>query len=321
MKRISAVLLLMILPVLAVSQSPGSLSGPTLGFIFDNSLGIVRPLLGISGNATVGAPVDVGSPVTNVISLTDQHSILAVPESGPYLLSIDLEASPPFSRSITGALKSAEITLSPNGKTAALAHQVGQLVEVVTGLPDHPAVILEVTTVLINAPLQRVVVNDAGTLLLITFLENDRETIYRWNRTEGYRLLASTVRVGALGFVGPSDAVYADGGTNEVYFAHDVKTGSVTQFLAGPSDGISGPIGIGASNTGGFFIANSASRMVVMFDANHRIVRSQQCDCNITGVYPLSAGIFRLTERLNQTIYLVDESKSEARLVFVPPLQ
>jgi hypothetical protein len=90
-------------------------------------------------------------------------------------------------------------------------------------------------------------VNDAGNLLLMTFLENDRETIYRWNRTEGFRLLASTAEVGALGFVGASDAVYTDSGTNEVIMRR-CEERSVTQFLSGASDGVSGPIGVGTSS-------------------------------------------------------------------------
>jgi hypothetical protein len=263
----------------------------------------------------------MGLPVTNIISLPDQHNVLAVPESGPFLLSIDLGVTPPLQRPIIGAAKSADITLSPNGNAAALAYRAGQLIEIVTGLPDHPAVTLEVTTTLVKAPLRRIVVNDAGNLLLMTFLENDRETIYRWNRTEGFRLLASTAEVGGLGFVGASDAVYTDSGTNEVYYAQDVRNGSVTQFLSGASDGVSGPIGVGASSAGGFFVANSASGTIITFDTNHRILETQQCACNISGVYPLSAGIFRLTDRLNQTIYLLDSRSSQPRILFIPPMQ
>jgi len=314
-------LMLLTLPVFAASQSSGSLSSPSLGFVYERETGIVRPLLGIAGSATVGAPVDVGLPLTNAISLSDQHSILAVPESGPFLLSIDLGVTPPVTRSIIGAAKSADITMSPNGNTAALAYRGGQLVEVVTGLPEHPAVTLGITTTLINAPLRRVVVNDAGNLLLMTFLENDRETVYRWNRTEGFRLLASTAAVGTLGFVGPSAAVFADSGTNELYFAPDVKTGSVTQFLAGASDGVAGPIGVAASGTGGFVIANSSSGTIISFGANRRVLGTQQCDCSVSGLHPVSTGIFRLTEKLNQTIYLLDTATTEPRLLFVPPLQ
>jgi hypothetical protein len=244
-----------------------------------------------------------------------------VPESGPFLLSIDLGVTPPLQRSIIGAAKSADITLSPNGNAAALAYRAGQLVEIVTGLPDHPAVTLEVTTTLITAPLRRIVVNDAGNLLLMTFLENDRETVYRWNRTEGFRLLASTAEIGALGFVGASDAVFADRGTNEVYFAQDVRNGSVTQFLAGASDGVSGPVGVAASKTGGFFLANASSGTILTFGPNRRIIGSQQCSCNMSGMSLLSTGIFRLTDRWNQTIYLLDDSTTEPRLIFIPPLQ
>src|SRR4051812_8416064 len=98
MRRILVSLLLLMLPVLALSQSPGTLSVPAMGFMFDRETGIIRPLVGVTGNETVGDPIDVGLPVTNVISLPDQHNVLAVPESGPFLLSIDLGVTPPLQR-------------------------------------------------------------------------------------------------------------------------------------------------------------------------------------------------------------------------------
>jgi hypothetical protein len=303
-----------------LGQSVGPLSGPAFAYIFDKNLAAVRPLLGIAGSATIGPPIDLGFPITDSLSLPDQR-ILVVPVSGPYLLSVDLGITPPASRSITGALKSADITLSPGGKTAALVDKAGQLVEVITGLPDHPAVTLEISTAGVSAPLQRVVVNDAGNLLLMTFLENGHETIYRWNGTEGFRVLADTKGVGALSFVGNSDAVYADKGTNEVFLSHDVTKQSVTQFIAGPTDGVSGPIGLNASATGGFFLANSITMTVMTFDALGRIVQTQQCNCDLAGIYPLATGIFRLTDRLNRTLQLLDDGAIEKRLIFVPPLQ
>jgi hypothetical protein len=90
MRKVLSGLLFLTFLVLCLCQSFGSLSGPALGFVFDSSAGIVRPILGISGSARVGEPIDVGLPVTNIFSLPDQRNILAVPESGPFLFLIDL---------------------------------------------------------------------------------------------------------------------------------------------------------------------------------------------------------------------------------------
>jgi len=36
-------------------------------------------------------------------------------------------------------------------------------------------------------------------------------------------------------------------------------------------------------------------------------------------VYPIRNTVFRLTDGIDQTIYLLDASSSEERIVFVPP--
>jgi hypothetical protein len=266
----------------------------------------------------VGAPLDLGIGLDDAISLPDARTVIAVPHSGSSLLTIDLGVTPPLQRPISGGLVPAEMTLSPSGKSLALAYPADKRVDIVYGLPDHPVIAAEVSTAEVPFSLHHVVLNDAGTLLLLTFLEDDRETIYRWNSTEGFRMLASTAHAGAMSFVGSSDAVYSDSGTNEVFLARNVNSQSVTQFLAGPADGVSGPVGIAPATAGGFYVANSVSGNILSVDANGRIYQSRNCNCEVTGLYPMSPGIFRLTTRLDQPLYLLDDSKSPSRIVYVP---
>jgi len=321
MKRVLLFLLIMF-PALAMGQAPGSVSGPAMGYLFDRNLESLRPLAGIAGSATVGAPIDLGFTMSLAVPLPDQRNVIASPSAGSFLVSIDMGTSPAVSHPIKGAAKSvSEISVSPHGTAAALSYASGQLVQVVTGLPYSPSITLGITTTLIAAPLRRVVVNDDASALVMTFAENDRETIYRWNRIEGYRLLASTVQVGALAFVGNADVVYADSATNEVFLARDVKRQSVTTFLAGPSDGVSGPTGAGVSIRNEILVANAGSGTVMVFDGDGRILRTQQCDCHVSGMFPLSTDMFRLTDRFDQTTYVLDVSESENRILFIPPLQ
>src|SRR4029078_2099363 len=107
----------------------------------------------------------------------------------------------------------------------------------------------------------------------------------------------------------------------EVFLASDVKKQSVVRFLAGADDGVSGPIGLNPSMTGGFFLANSTAGTVMMFDTSGRIVQTQQCYCDLSGIYPLATGVYRLTDPLNQTIQLLDDRGREKRLVFIPPIR
>jgi len=321
MRRDLLCVFLLVAPLLALGQTSGPIVGPSAGFVFDSNVAAVRSLPGIPGSATIGPPVDVGFPLANAISLPDQRHLLAVPEAGATLLVVDMGMTPPSSSPIVGTAKSAEITLSPNGTTAALANPSGKIVQVVTGLPDHAAVVLELSTAQVQSSLLRVAVNDGGDLLLMAFQGNDRETIYRWNGTEGFRPLASVARVGALSFIGASDAVYADSSSKEVFLARDLKTQAGVEFLAGPADGVSDAVAAVASAAGGFFLANADTGTVITFGANRQILRVQECGCKLSGLHPLGAGLFRLTDRLNQTIQLLYDNNSEPRLIFIPPLQ
>src|SRR5215470_13509772 len=117
--------LVAMIPALVMAQSAGTISGPTLGYVFDESVSSIRPLRGIAGSAIVGEPLNPGFALNNAISLRDERYILAAPQEGSYLVAINLGVNPPVAKAIAGAAKSAAITLSPNGKTAALTLSQG----------------------------------------------------------------------------------------------------------------------------------------------------------------------------------------------------
>ena len=152
---------LFIFPVLLLGQFSGSLRGPSLGFVFDSSDRTLHPILGITGSATVGPALDPGFLLINAISLADDHTILAVPESGESLLTIDFAAAPPVMRQIDRAAKTTEVVLSSNGNTAALIYRASSLLRVLTGLPHNPVIAREITLPSGDTPFQHAAVNDA----------------------------------------------------------------------------------------------------------------------------------------------------------------
>jgi hypothetical protein len=309
-------------PILALGQAPGALSGPMLGYVLDSSAGTLRPIVGIAGSATVGAAVDLGFTITQAVNLPDQRNVIVVPSTDGDLLSLDMGMTPPVSHPIKGStILVSEISVSPHGTAAVLSYPSSQLVRVVTGLPNNPVIAFEISTTEVAPILRRVVVNDDASALMFSFAEGERETVYRWNRTEGYRLLTSTAEVGALAFTGDADVLFADSITNQVFLAHDVKRQSVVTFLAGSAGGVSRPIGAGLSSRNEIFVANAGSNAVMTFDASGRMLRTQHCDCRVSGLILLGLGAYRLTDRLNQTIYVLDGSTIENRILFIPPIQ
>jgi hypothetical protein len=53
-------LILVLLPILAVGQIPGTIAIPTVGYFFDVDARTFRPILGIIGGSTLGDPIDIG---------------------------------------------------------------------------------------------------------------------------------------------------------------------------------------------------------------------------------------------------------------------
>jgi hypothetical protein len=68
-------------------------------------------------------------------------------------------------------------------------------------------------------------------------------------------------------------------------------------------------------------IANKESATATVLDSNGRFLKTLDCNCAISGVYPLRNAVFRLTDRIDQTIYLLDASSNDERILFVPPPQ
>ena len=58
-----------------------------------------------------------------------------------------------------------------------------------------------------------------------------------------------------------------------------------------------------------------------VLDSNGRLLTTLDYNCAISGVYPLRNAVFRLTDRIDQTIYLLDATSTEERILFVPPPQ
>jgi hypothetical protein len=57
----------------------------------------------------------------------------------------------------------------------------------------------------------------------------------------------------------------------------------------------------------------------MVFEASGRLLKVLSCNCAMAGVYLLRDSVFRLTEGIAQTMFLLDASSAEERILFVPP--
>jgi hypothetical protein len=209
--------------------------------------------------------------------------------------------------------------VSSNGTTAVLIGTDHRRLRVLSGFPNVPAPVLEFSeTTLPQGTLRRAAVNDDATAVLVAMSFGDTETIYRWNRNSGFVVLAPSYGVDGMAFINNTEAVYTDKVRNEVHLVHDVLGQPWIQLVAGAEDGILSPI---ATATGGgeFHVANAASGTIISFDASGHLLRSQVCGCKISRLSPISRQTFLLTDRPNETMFVMSGTGTQGRIAFIPP--
>ncbi len=115
-------------------------------------------------------------------------------------------------------------------------------------------------------------------------------------------------------------AIVADPGADEVFAIWDARGAATPQFLAGPREGVSHPVGVAASADNQIYVANAGSGTIMALDANGALLRTHECTCVPSGLHRLMGSLFRLTDGVDRTLYLLDASPAEAHVLFVPPL-
>jgi hypothetical protein len=299
------------------AQWTGSLSGPVLGYVFDRDAGMPRPVKGILGSATIGDPIDIGIAASQLLVLDTVHAV-APTDSGVQFLTLSLDAHQVSRTTIPGvAANPSKIVASRQGTSAAFYFTDPQQVQVVSGLPNAPraAGLFQV-----DQPVTQMAVNDGGTLVVYVVVGPDGESLYAWSASAGgTRFLSTVSSVSGIAITSSDDAIVTDRGENEVFAIWNAGGAAIRRLLADVKDGISSPTGVAISSGGRIYVANTGSATAVVLDANGHPLKALSCDCTITGLFPLRDSVFRLTDRINQTTFLLDATSADERIVFVPP--
>ena len=315
--------LAIVCPALLASASIGAqfsanLSGPVLGYLFDANAGSLRPVQGILGSSTIGRPVELGFTLSQALTVDPRH-VIASTAGLPDLLILDLGASPFSIAAIPGVPAGPSLAAaSLHGTAAALYDVAGHSVRIVTGLPQNPAASY-VIDLSMTGSITQMGISDDGRVLVFSAEDRGAETLYGWTASSSSaRILMPVGSVGGIAMMENGAAIVADRAANEVYAVWDPGGAAMPQFLAGARDGVSIPIGVAVSAANRIYIANSGSATIMTLDSSGRLVKSQDCGCAVSGVHALRDSVFRLTNGLDRTVFLLDASSNEDRILFVP---
>jgi hypothetical protein len=312
MKRTIGLLLAL---VGALAAQSGRISGPILGYLFDEQVAGLRPLLGMPGAATMGPALDMGVKIERA----------AISQPGDYALAVTgPDHQVVLLRNLGGALSAVPITeaapapdrilLSPSGSAAALFYSGGKLVELLRGLPEAPVVAGRIHVSDSLAPLA---ISDDGTAVLAA----SPESLFLLGVEGGSRFLSSTRGITAAAFLNQRlDAVIAESPSNTVYWVRDVSGAAEIIPLAGEKDGIWNPVAVSVSSDNRrVFVANAGTGTIAFLDLAGGAPTVVSCGCAPTGLDRLQgSAVFRLTEPSGEPLRVFDGDAPQARVVFVP---
>ena len=302
-------------------QLAATLSGPSLGYLWSGAEGKLRPLHGILGNATIGDPMDLGFAITRAVALNGRHFLASI-DDNPALMLLNMEKVPPTLTAVADAPETfSRIVGSRRGSAAALYDAGHQRVVIVTGLPSSPGIAHTIDVPVFGDMLTRMAVSDEGDLLVYSLSATTRDLIYGWTPASGSRELTTAEGVSDIALAANGDAIVADPKANEIFSILDPRGSAARQLLLDAEGGVSNPTGVIVSNANQLLLTNAGSQTIMTLDSTGRLLRTERCSCELAGLFPLRDSVYRLSDRTDQTVFLLEAGPSGDRVLFVPMLR
>jgi hypothetical protein len=334
----------------AQGQTGSTLDGPSLGLMFDSSSAVIRPILGIPGAATLGAPLNAGFAVGQAVVAPGADFALVVAKDD-FSLAV-VRGSGEVLQNFTPAMGEAPdlISFSPGGSSAALYYRASGRLLVLAGLRSEAPQSAEADASSLPAAPSLVAVSENAASLLLAVRAGETTGLYLLpNRTPkatpaNPKLLAAAglrndppevpsrahavvqkvgtfQSVSALRFAGgSSDALVSDGAANAAYIIQNASGATQITALGSAQDGLSRPIAIEAMDTRRVLVANAGSNTLTILYRDGTPAATIQCGCSPVVLHQLSgSAVYRLTEPSQEPMWLLDAGSNELRIVAVPP--
>jgi hypothetical protein len=301
----------------SAAQSPNKLSGPIAGYVWSVTDHALHPIQGVLGNATIGGPVDGGFEMTQALPLDERHFLGSTTDEAS--LVVISAATLPFTKSVvagTPANPSLAVR-SAKGSAAALYYSAEQKIRIVTQLTSTPILAESIDVLPGPREITRMAVSDDGRLVMYAASQPDQDALYSWTSASSHRLVTLLQRVSGIALLENSDTVVVDSKENAVYYIADPTRSASRVLLADDRNGVSNPTGV-AVNGGRIYVTNASARTVLVLTPSGQVLRSFPCNCEPAGLYPFGDSVYRLSERVDQTINLLKVGATSDRIVFVP---
>jgi hypothetical protein len=201
---------------------------------------------------------------------------------------------------------------SPSGSSAALYSS--RVLQVLTGLPDSPALSTAFDLSSSDAPGALAISDDGGFLLFAA-----GGSIRLLSTAADNRAVMDASPDALVAFAPQShDAAVMDAAGAGLALLRDVANASAPQTLAAVDDSLAAPAGLAFSADGrSLLLASASARSISMFDLASGARSAIACDCAPAGLVRMGS-VFRLNEPGSAPMWLLDAGAAEPRIVFVP---
>ena len=296
-------------------------SGPLIGYVWDPSALGVRPILGVSAAASMGAALYADSGYSAaVISQLRRYALLTNKEGQTVLVTLP-NGEPQTLVNQRSALQ--KLALSPSGNAALIYASDLSTLTLIQGLPGTPRP--QTITLPGSAAAERAVVGDTG-LILIATKQADGTSLVRSVTPSGSTATVITAgQLGGFAFLPHStNALIADAAQNAVLLASGLGGTPGISRVAGLADGIAEPMAVAASADGRWaVVANRQGSTIVRVDLTNRAPISQvRCSCSPNVLLSLAGNsVFLLTPPGAGSLSLFDGDAAKPRILFIPGIQ
>ena len=295
-----------------------ALRGPVLGLAFDASVKGVRPVLGLPGAASLGAPFAVPFALDRAFLGNRGGFALATDQAAAVVVQVTAAGI----RKLVGVTAAPDkVVFSPSASTAALYYADRGVLEVVQHLPAAPKLTASLDLAALPGPVSALAVSDSGLVLAACQTGTDSGAVFVFAKGRAMFSVLSVRRASAIAFRGTSDdALVADAEANLVSRIHDAAGRAAVTVLAGAAEGVSAPVALAASADGRrAVIANGDGAPVLLVNAETGAARAVSCSCRVAAAEPMAGNaVFRLTGPDESPMWLLDADPPNPRVLFVP---
>jgi len=297
---------------------------PVLGYIFNQELRRLQPILGIPGSAHTGVALEPSAAASEVAVSPRHDFALAVAAPSADLVLLDLRDKNLPVRSIPKAMPGVDmIFISPSGTSAVLYSRRARAVQVLAGLPDAPSI--TDSKIDLSNPRESITamaVSDDAAVMLVAVTGGEVGSLFAFVSQAGERLIYPLNHISSISFLeGSRDALVAAYEDNQVLLIRDVTAAATVEVVADESSGVSRPVAVAASRDGRrAFAANAGSGTVLTVPLASGLPAIIPCHCRPSRLQRLADDdAFVLTEPSDVPLLLLDGSSAGSRVLMVLP--